>query len=239
VAKVRTAAAVHDVGKLQVPREVINKPGKLTDEEFAAIKRHPQDGAEMVSGMGDPEITAIVRHHHERLDGRGYPDGLSAADIPLGARIVAVADTFDALTSSRPYRAASKHKKAIDILKKEAGSQLDPDAVAAFLSYYSGRRPVAWWTAITTAPPRLFQWLMGSLQGASAAPLAKSLSGAGAAALIGSSLVAPAMTAKADPEESASGRSGQAIAHVPRPATTHSAAGGEAKRGDDVRRGIP
>jgi len=238
VTKVRTAAAVHDVGKLEVPREIINKPGKLTDEEFATMKRHPLDGAEMVSGMGDPEVTAMVRHHHERLDGRGYPDGLTTADIPLGARIIGVADTFDALTSSRPYRAPSKHKKAIDVLKKEAGSQLDPDAVAAFLSYYSGRRPVAWWAVITTGPPRLLRWLMGSVQGAGAAPFAQSLSSVGAAALIGSSLMAPMVAAKADREESANGRAGQATAQAaPRLATVNSATNGGAGRTGHIRRG--
>jgi putative nucleotidyltransferase with HDIG domain len=231
--KVRTAAAVHDVGKLKTPREVINKPGKLTDEEFATIKRHAPDGAEMVSGMGDPEITAIVRHHHERLDGRGYPDGLRGADIPLGARIIAVADTFDALTSNRPYRTAFKHKRAIDILKKEAGSQLDPAAVAAFLSYYSGRRPVAWWAMASEAPPRFLQWLWSSLQGAGAAPLAKGLSSAGAAALIGSSLAAPAIKATAEQKDAANARSAQVIAEAARRhAKSGLAASGETGRSD-------
>ena len=121
IAKVRTAAAVHDVGKIETPREVLNKPGKLTDEEFGVIKRHPVDGAEMVAALGDPEITAMVRHHHERLDGAGYPDGLAGTDIPLGARIIAVADTFDALTSTRAYRSPRKQKLALEILSKESG----------------------------------------------------------------------------------------------------------------------
>ena len=116
VAKVRTAAALHDVGKLHTPRSILNKPGRLTDSEFALIKRHPVDGAVMASGIGDPEITAMIRHHHERLDGRGYPDGLAGEDIPLGARIIAVADTFDAITSNRTYRRASHHKRALDVL---------------------------------------------------------------------------------------------------------------------------
>jgi putative nucleotidyltransferase with HDIG domain len=191
VAKIRTAAAVHDVGKIETPRDVLNKPGRLTDEEFAAIKRHPADGARLVAGMDDPELTAMVRHHHERLDGRGYPDGLEAANIPLGARIIAVADTFDAITSTRPYRAGAKHKTALDILKKEAGSQLDPAAVGAFLSYYSGRRSVAWWGLLATEPPRLVSWLFGWLQGEGAAPIAKGVVAAGAAALIGGTMASP------------------------------------------------
>jgi putative nucleotidyltransferase with HDIG domain len=192
VARIRTAAAVHDVGKIRTPREVLNKPGRLSDEEFAIVKRHPGDGAEMVAEIGDPALTAMVRHHHERLDGRGYPDGLAAGEIPLGARIIAVADTFDAITSTRPYRAGSRHKKALDILRREAGGQLDPEAVAAFLSYYSGRRSVAWWSVLVTEPPRFAYWLLGWLQGAGTTPLAKGAAAAGVAALLGGSVAAPA-----------------------------------------------
>ncbi len=85
-----------------------------------------------------------MRHHHERIDGSGYPDGLAGADIPLGARILAVADTFDAMTSTRAYRRARTHKQALAVLHAEAGAQLDCDAVAAFASYYAARRSVGW-----------------------------------------------------------------------------------------------
>jgi HD-GYP domain-containing protein (c-di-GMP phosphodiesterase class II) len=206
VAKVRAAAAVHDVGKIKTPRDLLNKPGRLTDEEFAAIKLHPVDGAELVMGMGDRELTAMVRHHHERLDGRGYPDGLGAAEIPLGARIIAVADTFDAITSTRPYRAAGNHKMALDTLRIEAGSQLDPAAVAAFLSYYSGRRGVALWSLFVTEPPRVVSWLLGWLQRAGATPIATAVIAAGATAL-GATLASP-------PAPEASIRSNSAVAAV-------------------------
>src|SRR5947209_7562797 len=136
LAKLRAAAAIHDVGKLHVPREILDKPGKLTEDEFAVIRRHSAAGAEMVTALGDPALTAIVRHHHERIDGRGYPDGLAGEEIPLGARIVAVADTFDAITSPRPYRPAARHRVAIETLRNAAGTHLDPAAVKAFLSYY-------------------------------------------------------------------------------------------------------
>jgi putative nucleotidyltransferase with HDIG domain len=192
VARIRTAAAVHDVGKIRTPRAVLNKPGRLSEEEFATVKLHPADGAEMVAEIGDPELTAMVRHHHERLDGRGYPDGLAAAGIPLGARIIAVADTFDAITSTRPYRAGGRHKKALDILRQEAGKQLDPDAVAAFLRYYSGRRSVAGWSMLVTEPPRFAYWLLGWIQGAGTTPLAKGAAAAGVTALIGGSVTGPA-----------------------------------------------
>ena len=161
VAKVRTAAALHDVGKLHTPRSILNKPGRLTDSEFALIKRHPVDGAVMAGGIGDPEISAMIRHHHERLDGLGYPDGLSGEDIPVGARIIAVADTFDAITSNRTYRRAAHHKRALDVLAAEAGKQLDGDAVAAFRGYYRGQRTVALSAFIASAPQRFLSWLGG------------------------------------------------------------------------------
>jgi hypothetical protein len=189
VAKIVAAASLHDVGMLHVPAEIIQKPGTLTEDEFSVVKKHCAFGAEMVAAMGDPEITALVRHHHERLDGRGYPYGLSGHQIPLGARIIAVADTFDAITSARPHRAARRHKFAIDILKAEAGSQLDPEVVDAFLACYSGRRSFTWWATITlaTAPQRLLIWLETWLGGAGATSLAQQAVAVGAATVIGGS----------------------------------------------------
>lgn len=154
VDRIRVAAAVHDVGKIYTPKEVLHKPDRLNDEEYDVIKEHPVRGAEMVAILEDPEIVAMVRHHHERLDGKGYPDGLSGERIPIGARIIAVADTFDAITSTRPYRNASRHIRAIDILKRESGTQLDEAAVHAFLRYYSGRSSLGWWATLTTLPQR-------------------------------------------------------------------------------------
>jgi putative nucleotidyltransferase with HDIG domain len=182
-ARIRAAGTVHDVGKLETPRDILNKPGRLSDFEFAVIKRHAARGGEMVSTLGDDELTAIVRHHHERLDGRGYPDGLRGEEIPLGARIMAVADTFDALTSDRPYRTALRHKDALDVLRSEAGTQLDPDAVDAFLTYYTGRRWFPWVALLAGAPSRLAAWAVSGVQGVGAAPLA------GGAAALGASLV--------------------------------------------------
>jgi putative nucleotidyltransferase with HDIG domain len=190
VAKVRIAAAVHDVGKIKTPREVLTKPGRLDDWEFEIVKQHPIDGAAMVRDLGDAEITAIVRHHHERLDGTGYPDRLAGDEIPLGARIIAVADTFDAMTSSRPYRAACRHKKALDVLAKEAGAQLDPAPVAAFMRYYSGKRSVGWTALAAAAPQRLGAWLGGVFQnvGARIAPAVQGLAAVGAAGVVSAGL---------------------------------------------------
>jgi putative nucleotidyltransferase with HDIG domain len=161
VAKIRLAANLHDVGKLVVPLAILNKPDKLTDEEFAEIQRHAPVGADMVSRIGDDDLTQIVAYHHERLDGSGYPAHLNGAEIPLGARIVAVADTFDALTSARPYRSAQEHREAFRILDEEAGERLDPRAVRAFRGCYSGIRGIAAWSIVSGVPQRLLYPLGG------------------------------------------------------------------------------
>lgn len=185
IAKVRTAAAMHDVGKVKTPIAVLQKEGKLTDEEFDVIKRHPGEGAAMVSMLRDDELTAMVRHHHERLDGTGYPQRLGGDAIPIGARIIAVADTFDAITSTRAYRSAHAHKSALDILHSEAGTQLDPDAVKAFCSCYSGMRPLAVWTLLASAPQRLVSWFGGGLGSANAASMVNVMGTAATTAVVG------------------------------------------------------
>jgi HD domain len=157
--KVRTAAAVHDVGKMHVAADVLHKTGKLSDDEFDQIKQHSVYGAEMVAEAGADELTAIVRHHHERIDGKGYPDRLAGDQIPLGARIIAVADTFDAITSVRSYRDASPHLKAIEIIKKVKGSQLDPEATEAFLHYYDASKSRRFLALLASAPDKVLSWL--------------------------------------------------------------------------------
>jgi hypothetical protein len=179
------AAAVHDVGKLHVPKHIINKPGKLTPEEFQIVQQHAAKGSEMVARTENRDLTALVRHHHERMDGKGYPDGLTGVNIPLGARIIAVADTFDAITSIRSYRSASRHKIAVEALRKSSGTQLDREVVQAFLAYYSSKRSLARWAVILTGPHRWFGELAGWFQGATAAGLKGS---ATAAVLTGSVL---------------------------------------------------
>jgi len=187
VARVRAAALVHDIGKINTPRSILTKPERLTEEEFALVKRHPGDGAAMVAAVGDAELSSIVRSHHERIDGTGYPDGLAGADIPIGARIIAVADTFDAITSTRPYRNPRTHKQALDVLRGEAGTQLDADAVAAFATYYDARRSVGWAAVLVAAPQRLLAGVGGVSTGlgAGVAPLAQTACGVGGIALVG------------------------------------------------------
>lgn len=126
------AARMHDIGKLGVPDAVLTKPRRLTADEFARIRSHPDGGARLLEGI--PRLRALipgVRHHHERYDGTGYPDGLRGDAIPLSARIIAVADALDALTTERPYRAAQPFDMALAELGHEAGGAFDPGVLAA------------------------------------------------------------------------------------------------------------
>lgn len=195
IRRIRTAAAVHDVGKIETPKAVLHKPGRLTDAEYETVKRHPADGARLVEALGDAELSAIVRHHHERLDGKGYPSGLSGDQIPLGSRIIAVADMFDAITSARSYRGASPHKKALDVLSQEAGTQLDADAVRAFRSCYTGRRPLVLWATVSTVPDRLTSWL-GSGNTAGALSITKVVAAASTVAVVGGAAASAAPTVR-------------------------------------------
>jgi ribonuclease P protein subunit RPR2 len=125
---------LHDIGKLAVPDAILNKPGKLDEQEWQLLKQHPEQGAKILSAIPFLDRALdVVRHHHERWDGRGYPDGLHGEEIPLWARIFAVVDTVDAVTSDRPYRAARPLGAAIHELRKEAGTQFDPECVEALL----------------------------------------------------------------------------------------------------------
>jgi ribonuclease P protein subunit RPR2 len=124
---------LHDIGKVAIPDRILYKPGSLSDEERELMNRHPVIGAEIVSGIEFlTEAAEVVRSHHERWDGRGYPDGLAGEDIPLAARVFAVADVLDALTSDRPYRPASPLSTAREMICAEAGRQFDPQVVEAF-----------------------------------------------------------------------------------------------------------
>lgn len=132
-----TASFLHDIGKLAVPEHIINKPGKLTSEEFDKMKIHPIVGADILERVRFPyPVVPIVRSHHECWDGSGYPDGLKGSQIPVGARILSVVDCFDALASDRPYRKALPLDKAMAFVKSKAGTQFDPDIVAILEECY-------------------------------------------------------------------------------------------------------
>lgn len=128
------AGLLHDMGKLAVPDYLLNKPGCLTDREYEQIKRHATIGADMLSAVKFPyPVVPIVRHHHENWDGTGYPSGLSRSAIPVGARMLAVIDCYDALTSDRPYRPALSPRQAADMIRERSGTKYDPAIVEAFL----------------------------------------------------------------------------------------------------------
>ncbi|MBA7578365.1 Cyclic di-GMP phosphodiesterase response regulator RpfG [subsurface metagenome] len=137
IQRLKLAAILHDVGKIGIPDYVLLKKGKLTDEEFETIKKHPDYGDDIVRNVKQLQhMIPGIRHHHERYDGSGYPDGLEGNEADIVARIIAVADAFDAMTSDRPYRKSLNQLLALEELKKYRGTQFDPDAVKAFMKVY-------------------------------------------------------------------------------------------------------
>jgi diguanylate cyclase (GGDEF)-like protein/PAS domain S-box-containing protein len=137
----RFAGLLHDLGKVGISKRILNKPGKLTEEEFAQIKEHPPLGSMMIVSEVEAlqQLAPIVRHHHERFDGNGYPDRLAGQEIPLEARILGVVDAFDAMTQERPYRRALSREEAMAELERGAGTQFDPAVVEAFLALVKSR----------------------------------------------------------------------------------------------------
>ncbi|WP_295392973.1 HD-GYP domain-containing protein [uncultured Thiodictyon sp.] len=136
--RVRIAARLHDIGKIGVPDAVLRKPGPLTAAEFALIRKHPVDGASILAPLGFlADLLPAIRHHHERFDGGGYPDGLVGAAIPLASRIIQVADTYHAMASNRPYRRAQPPEFIRTELTRHAGTQFDPEVIAALLDMLS------------------------------------------------------------------------------------------------------
>jgi HD-GYP domain-containing protein (c-di-GMP phosphodiesterase class II) len=141
---VRLGGLLHDLGKIAVPDRVLHKPGPLDRREFDLVRQHPEVGAEILRPLRafeGPE--PAVLHHHEHFDGTGYPYGLKGSEIPLPARVVAVADAFDAMTSDRPYRAGIPVMEAFDRLDDDDGRQWDRDVVDAFLALYAGTSKTA------------------------------------------------------------------------------------------------
>lgn len=132
---IQWAAKLHDIGKMCIPDRIINKPGKLTKEEFSSIQQHSNIAADIVKTV-DPgkRVTPAIHHHHERFDGKGYPDGLAGTAIPLGSRIISIADSYDAMTSSRPYREALTFEESLIEIELNAGKQFDPEWVDVFLN---------------------------------------------------------------------------------------------------------
>ena len=134
LAELQVAAHLHDVGKIGIPDAILNKAARLTTEEFAVVQRHPVIGWQILRRISSfQQVARIVRHHHERFDGKGYPDGLKEEEIPDGSRVIAIADAFDAMRSSRPYRETMRYEQCIEEIQANAGKQFDPKWVDIFL----------------------------------------------------------------------------------------------------------
>src|SRR5919109_2774298 len=142
VDRLKVAALLHDVGKVAVPEEILEKPTALTSSEWRTVVQHPRIGQvilEQAAALKD--AVPIILHHHERYAGHGYPFGLRANEIPLGARIVAIADAYDAMINDRPYKRAITHEQAIAELRRHAGTQFDPELVELFCDLYADHAP--------------------------------------------------------------------------------------------------
>lgn len=138
IEKIHIAAHLHDIGKIGIPDSVLNKPENLSEEEWAAMKKHPRIGADILSKSRHlKELKDIVLYHHERFDGKGYPEGLKGDEIPLGARIIAICDSIDAMTSDRGYRSAYSLEHCYEEIKKNLGVMYDPVIGALALKHWS------------------------------------------------------------------------------------------------------
>ncbi|HEX5148024.1 MAG TPA: diguanylate cyclase, partial [Candidatus Limnocylindrales bacterium] len=144
IERIRVASLLHDLGKLAIPDEILTKPGELNDPEWRIVSEHPKIGQVVLEQAGAlRDAATIVLHHHEWFDGRGYPHGLAGEEIPVGARIVAIADAYEAMVAGRPYRDAITHEAAIAELRRHAGMQFDPMLVEAFADLFAERMPFA------------------------------------------------------------------------------------------------
>lgn len=191
IEELRRAASLHDVGKVRVPDTILRKPGALTPDERLVLEEHSVVGAWMVSTVGSADVIAAVRHHHERWDGNGYPDGLSSYDIPLYARIISVADAYDALTSTRPYRAGCSREEAVAILRADSGTHFDPNVVDAFVASLPERTAVAGLIALLALPGGALRRIAVTAKNAGVANLAPAVGATGVAVLMGTTALAP------------------------------------------------
>ncbi len=156
VDRIRTAALLHDIGKVAVPQDILDKPAALSSAEWRTVVQHPRIGQvilEQAAALKD--AVPIILHHHERYSGHGYPFGLRANDIPLGARIVAIADAYDAMTNDRPYKRAMSHDSAINELRRHAGTQFDPELVALFCDLFARVAPTPDPTVLAMTAPAI------------------------------------------------------------------------------------
>ena len=184
---VRMSASLHDVGKIRIPNYLLHKRGRLTDAERALIEEHCVRGSEMVACIGDKRIVETVRHHHERWDGNGYPDGMAGAEIPIFARVIAVADSYDAIRSTRSYRVGAGRDKAVRELRRESGHQFDPAVVDAFLRTLPAKSSVvATLESVAPGPAILWRHLAQLSRRFGSTAFAPTLGAVGTAIIFGS-----------------------------------------------------
>jgi HD-GYP domain-containing protein (c-di-GMP phosphodiesterase class II) len=157
--RIGTAALLHDLGKMGMPGYLFSKTEPLTQEEFHIIKQHPSASTQILAPLGIfYHELQIIRHHHERFDGKGYPDGLKGREIEIGARVVAVADAFDAITSDHLHRKGQTYEKALNVIHDGAGSQFDPEVVEAFLKACEKHHqewPLAKFSSVNNSTPEM------------------------------------------------------------------------------------
>ena len=209
IRELRIAAALHDVGKICVPDRILRKNAALTPEEMAIVREHVSVGAMMVAGAAPACVTEAILRHHEFWDGHGYPSGLAGENIPMFARVIAIADTWDAVTSARPYKGGEARSRAMDLLSERAGSQFDPDLVEVFLRGLPAALPVTSALLIFLTQHRstkpVYEWTHSS----AFADVSRAAAAAGtAAAVITVGAIGPqVLTAPGDQRPEASGRS--------------------------------
>ena len=144
IERVHTASLLHDLGKLAIPDDILDNPGELNDREWRVVSEHPKIGQVVLEQAGAlRDAATIVLHHHEWYDGRGYPHGLAGREIPVGARIVAIADAYEAMVAGRPYRSSVAHEAALAELRRHAGIQFDPELVQLFVTLFADGVPWA------------------------------------------------------------------------------------------------
>ena len=154
VERIRVASLLHDIGKMAVPEEILEKPAPLSDAEWSFVRQHPRIGQLIIDEAGGlRDAGKIILHHHERFGGHGYPHGLRGKAIPLGSRIVAIADAYDAMVHDRPYKRAVEHDEACAEMRRHAGTQFDPELVNLFVHRFGDRAPVADHSLVTPVQP--------------------------------------------------------------------------------------
>ena len=180
----RIAASLHDVGKIRVPSRILRKPEALDQSETKVMRDHVHVGAAMVATAATPEVTNAILHHHEYWNGTGYPMGLTQTEIPLFARIIAVADTYDALTSARPYKSGCGRREAIDVLRSGAGVQFDPEVVDAFISTLPAALPAVSALLVFVRPERLARRVVSWTRSSAVGSVSTGAVAAGSAAAV-------------------------------------------------------